>query len=125
AVFEPHSAALPDPYALKQVPLEKFAAAVLPALPRLPKGQARARVVTMAANLRLLEKRFRSILLVVSILDWPWIKDSYSSETVPSAEDDAVEDTQVHAVAPRTLPFVLGELPFITGLYERARSELD
>ncbi len=125
AVFEPHSAALPDPYALKRVQLEKFAAAVLPALPRLPAGQARERVVTMAANLRLLERRFRSILLVVSILDWPWIKDAYFSETIPSAEDDAVEDTQIHAVAPRTLPFVLGELPFITGLYERARSELD
>lgn len=125
AVFEPHSAGLPDPYALKRVPLEKFAAAVLPAIPRPPAGQPLDRVVTMAANLRRLEQRYQSILLVVSILDWPWIKDAYFSETPVAAEDDAVEPAEIHAVDPRTLHFVLGELPFITGLYERAREQLD
>ncbi len=125
AVFESRSTVLPDPYALKQVPLEKFAAAVLPAIPRLPDGQAADRVVTMAANLCRLEERFRSILLVVSVLDWPWIKDAYSSETSVSREDDAVETTETYAVDGKTLLFVLGELPFITGLYERARAELD
>jgi hypothetical protein len=125
AVFEPRSTVLPDPYALKQVPLEKFAAAVLPAIPRLPLGQAVDRVVTMAANLRRLEERFQSILLVVSILDWPWIKDAYSSKTPVSREDDAVETTEIYGVDIKTLLFVLGELPFITGLYEQARAELD
>jgi len=125
AVFEPRSTILPDPYALKQVSLEKFAAAVLPAIPRLPAGQSADRVVTMAANLRRLENRFRSILLIVSILDWPWIKDAYFSKAPVQAEDDAVEETAIQAVDPRTLLFVLGELPFITGLYERARRELD
>src|SRR5262249_22445572 len=79
AVFEPRSTVLPDPYALKQVSLAKFAAAVLPAIPRLPPGQSADRVVTMAANLRRQGSRFRAILLVVSILDWPWIKDAYFS----------------------------------------------
>jgi hypothetical protein len=125
AVFEPRSTVLPDPYALKQVSLDKFAAAVLPAIPRLPPGQSVDRVVTMAANLRRLESRFRSILLIVSILDWPWIKDAYFSEAPVQAEDDAVEETAIQAVDPRTLLFVLGELPFITGLYERARRDLD
>ncbi len=125
AVFKPISAGLPDPYALKQVPLEKFAAAVLTALPRLPAGQATDRVVAMAANLRRLEQHFGSILLVVSVLDWPWIKDAYYSKTPAEAGDEPVEPTLIHTVDPRTLLFVLGELPFITGLYERARSELD
>ena len=31
----------------------------------------------MAARLRELEARYRSILLVCSILDWPWIRDAY------------------------------------------------
>ena len=31
---------------------------------------------------------------------------------------------QTFAVDPRTLIFVLGELPFLTGLYERGRREL-
>jgi hypothetical protein len=125
AVFEPRSTVLPDPYALKQVALEKFAAAVLPAIPRLPPGQAVDRVVAMADYLRRLEGRYRSILLVVSVLDWPWIKDAYFSKTPVQVEDDAVEATAIQAVDPRTLLFVLGELPFITGLYERARRELD
>lgn len=125
AVFEPRSAGLPDPYALKTVPLEKFAAAVLPSVARLPPGQATDRVVAMAASLRRLEQRFPSILLVVSVLDWPWIKDAYFSQTEQQTADDAVEPTEIHAVEARTLLFVLGELPFLTGLYERARNELD
>ncbi len=125
AIFQPISAGLPDPYALKQVELDKFAAAVLPAVPRLPAGQPIDRVVAMAANLRRLEEHFPSILLVVSVLDWPWIKDAHFSKTETEAENDAVEPTEIHAVDPRTLLFVLGELPFLTGLYERARRELD
>jgi hypothetical protein len=61
----------------------------------------------------------------VSVLDWPWIKDAYFSNTPANVADDAVEATEIHRVDPRTLLFVLGELPFITGLYERARTELD
>src|SRR3954470_15718900 len=34
-----YSGGFPDPYALKRLPLEKFVAATLPAIPRLPKGQ--------------------------------------------------------------------------------------
>lgn len=125
AVFQPVTAGMPDPYALKQVPVEKFAAAVLPSIGRLPEGQPIDRVVTMAHRLRWLEKKHRSILFVCSLLDWPWIKDAYSSETAPTAEDDAVEETQMFATDPNTLLFLLGELPYITGLYERARQELD
>jgi hypothetical protein len=125
AVFEPITSGLPDPYALKQVPLEKFAAAVLPALPKLPEGQPTDRVVTMATRLRVLEQRFESILLVTSFLDWPWIKDAYFSQTPETAGDEEVEPTTIHAIEPKTALFVLGELPFITGLYERARRELD
>ena len=125
AVFEPHSAGLPDPYALKTVPLEKFAAAVLTSVPRPKPGQPTDRVVTMAANLRRLEQHFSSILLVVSVLDWPWIKDAYFSKTPAAVENDLVEATEIHAVDSRTLLFMLGELPYITSLYERAREELD
>ncbi|MEX0717581.1 MAG: hypothetical protein WD066_13395, partial [Planctomycetaceae bacterium] len=43
----------------------------------------------------------------------------------PAIEDDLVEETRLFAADPRTLVFLLGELPFVTGLYERARAELD
>ena len=40
-------------------------------------------------------------------------------------EHDIVQDPVRYAVKNRTLIFLFGELPFITGLYERARSELE
>ncbi len=123
--FEPLTAVLPDPYALKQLAVERFAAGVLPALSPLPAGQPRDRVVTMAQRLRDLEARDERILFVCSILEWPWVKDAYFDKMTTAVEDDDVAPTSIHAVAPRTMLFLLSELPYITGMYERARAELD
>jgi hypothetical protein len=123
--FQVVSGVLPDPYALKQVDADVFSAAVLPALPRLPEGQPQQRVRTMAARLRELERRHQSILFVCSLTDWPWVRESYVEEH-PALEDDApVEETRLLRVAPQSLIFLLGELPYLTGLYEQARFELD
>ena len=78
--FEASTANFPDMlYALKKVRPEAFAAAVLPVLPRLP-GPANCTPAGshwMAGRLRELEGRHRSILLVCSLTDWPWIRDAY------------------------------------------------
>ena len=122
--FEPLTRVLPDPYALRQVALDKFSAAMLPHLPPLPEGQPRQRVTAMAAKLRELTEKYRSILLVCSIVDWPWIVDAWQrDESRP--EDDLVEETLCYQVAQNTLIFALGELPSITADYERARQELE
>lgn len=123
--FEPLSAPLPDPYALKRVPVEVFSGAVLPALPRLPPGQPQHRAATMAARLRELELRHRSILFVCSLTDWPWVREAYTERKTSDSIDDDVEPPQPYRVDPATLIFLLGELPYITGLYELARAELD
>ncbi len=128
--FEPYTANLPDPYALKKVTIERFAAAILPNIERVPEGQRRDRVRYMAGQLHEIESRHQSILLVCSVLDWPWIREAYqesadNSPTDIGIEDDFVEPTATHEVDPKTLIFMLGELPFVTGLYERARSELE
>ncbi len=123
--FQQFGAVLPDPYALKKVDVDRFAAAVLPAIPRLPSGQPQDRVVAMANRLRDLETDSKSILFVCSITDWPWIKDAYHDGVQQTAEDDLVEETRIYANDARTHIFLLGELPFITGLYERAKAELD
>ena len=125
ASFKPVGLVLPDPYALKHVRSDRFAAAVLPVLPRLPSGQPTDRCVAMANRLRELETQFDSILFVCSLIDWPWIKEAYSDRTPQTVFDEEVEETETHAIDPRTLTFLLGELPYITGLYERARTELD
>ena len=126
--FQAYSGGFPDPYALKKLPLEKYVAAVLPALPRVPKGQPRQRVAHMARRLAELEKRHRRVLLVCSILDWPWIREAYNALAdglTGQIADEEVEETQVYQPNEKNLYFCLGELPFITGLYEQARAELD
>lgn len=123
--FQPLTAPLPDPYALKRVAVEQFCGAVLPALPPLPEGQPQQRAVAMAARLRRLERRYRSVLFLCSLTEWPWVREAFVEGREPSATDEAVEEPVLYRVDPRTLLFLLGELPFITGLYERARAELD
>ncbi|MBM4075480.1 MAG: hypothetical protein FJ267_07535, partial [Planctomycetes bacterium] len=125
AQFESYAAGLPDPYALKQVSPSQFSAAVLPSIARLPDGQPQNRVIHMAARLRELEKRYDRILFICSIMDWPWIREAFVERTHDESEHDLVEQTSIYRADPGTLLFLLGELPFITGLYERARSELE
>ena len=125
ASFLPFSSVLPDPYALRTVALDQFATALLPALRRPPSGQPTHRVTHMAQRLAELENKFSSILLVCSVLDWPWIREAYTERTPCSVEHDDVDDTGVYEIDSRTLLFLFGELPFVTGLYERARAELE
>jgi len=125
AHFESYSAVLPDPYALKQVSPERFAAAVLPTIPRPTAEQTRQRVAHMGRRLRELESRYQRILLVCSLIDWPWIREAYRDLSAQTSEHDAIEPTETYAVEGRTSLFMLGELPYITGLYEQARAELE
>jgi hypothetical protein len=124
-VFLPLAAVLPDPYAVKSVAADRFAAAVLPTLPRPPHGQPLDRVTMMASRLRELEQKYESILFVCSLLDWPWIREAVLEKAEPTARDEETEEPEILAPEPQSLIFLLGELPFITGLYERARAELD
>lgn len=123
--FEPHSTSLPDAFALKRLPIERFAAATLPFMPRPPRGQATDRVRHMAARLRDLESQYESILFVCSMLEWPWVREAYVEKLHVNADDTHVNETELCQPAPKTLMFMLGELPFISGLYEQARASLD
>lgn len=125
AEFEPHSKLLPDSYALKTVALERFAGALLTAIPRLPPGQPIHRVTHMAQRLHELEEHHQAVLLICSILEWPWIREAYQEQHEPAAEDEEIGNTRILKPEPESLMFLLGELPFITGLYERARRELE
>ena len=124
-VYEQQSANLPDPYALKTVQLEKFLAAVLPALPEpTPGSQRQQRIRRMAFELHRLELDYEHIVFVCSAADWPWIKQAYS-QRLPYVEN-FVGPALPRLARPseENLFFVLGELPFITHLYEHRRAEL-
>jgi len=122
--FEAHFSNYPDPYALKKVSPEGFAAAVLPGIPPPQEGQHADRIVTMAARLRELEEKYQSVLFVCSLMDWPWVRDAYMRKLEPEDAEPFYAPVQTFGVDPKQLIFVLGELPFVTGLYERGRREL-
>ncbi len=123
--FRPNEAVLPDAYAVKKVRIDRFAAAVLPQIQPPAFEQLRHRIVHMASRLRELEAEFASILFVCSALEWPWIRASFSAGLGSDAEHDEVFETEAYSVRDQTHIFMMGELPFITGLYERARAELE
>ena len=122
--FLAESGSFPDPYALKRVSPRLFSAAILHAIPRPDTEQHIDRINWMASRLRELESRYRSMLLVCSVLDWPWIRDAYCNATPPPFQESFFAPIQSYRVDPRHLIFALGELPYITSLYERGRSEL-
>lgn len=133
--FLPFAAVMPDPFALRHVRPERFAAALLPSIARPPDEQTRSRIMHMAMRLRELEQRHERVLFVTSVLYWPWIREAYHSLVQPSndsraakrqlPEGDEVLAPQAYEVDPKTLIFLFDELPFITGLYERARAKLE
>jgi hypothetical protein len=114
----------PDPYTLKSVPLATFAAATVPFLPP-PRTQTPRwdRICWMAFRLHELELDFHAILFLCPISDWPWLRKAYQ-ERLPYASPE-----QPHGfpdwwkVEPASLYFVLGELPYVTQLYEQRREE--
>lgn len=123
--FHNTNISLPDPYALKKVAIEKFSAAVLPSLPRPHDPWHQERIAWMAHRLRQLERKHQRVLFVCSVADWPWVREAYLERTPVAPPHGPEHEPEIYKVAPETLIFLLGELPFLTGLYERARAELD
>ena len=123
--FQPQSTVLPDPYALKTVSLERFATAVLPSIMRPFIDQEKQRIRYMAWKLHQLERQYDNIVLVCSIQKWPWLHEAYAEFHGEPPEHDAVEPPTIYSVNPNSLLFMFGELPFITGLHEQARAQLE
>ncbi len=122
--FETYSRTLPDAYALKRVSIKTFAAAVLPHLSQPDHPHWLARMAFMARRLRELSVDFKNILFVVSILDWPWIRKFFNDSSLAQIADQPVNDVIRYQVDFDSYYFLLGEIPFITNLYERARASL-
>ncbi len=124
-VFEPAPFTAPDPYALKQIPLAAYAAALLPSLPApIPHSQRERRIAWMAFRLHELELEYASILCLCHVADWPWLREAYRERSPYVAPEPIVQRPSALPVSPSTLYFALGELPFLTELYERRRAEV-
>lgn len=125
SMFEPLAFSAPDPFALKRVSLEAFAASMIPSCPTPPRGsQQWERIAWMAFRLHELELEYESILCLCHLADWPWLRLAYHERSEYLSPDKPVGPVERHPIDASTLYFVLGELPFITELYERRRAEL-
>ena len=137
--FEQEAQMVPDPFALRTTTIERFCAASLPAIPRPVSTQRQDRIRFVASKLVQLQARYAKIVCLCDLQDWPWIRESLSASGVPKTTSqltgevdslheklpDGVLPAENYSVDSRTLLFFLGELPFITSLYEQARSSLD
>jgi hypothetical protein len=125
AIFESSPFHTPDPFALKQVSLAAFAASLTPTLAAPAAGsQQQERIAWMAFQLHQLELDYESIVCLCHVADWPWLRSAYR-ERLPYREPERPAGRpERYRVDPNTLYFILGELPFVTSLYERRRAEL-
>jgi len=125
AAYEETGLALPDPYALKEVMLEKFLAALLPALLAPEEGsQRQSRIRRMAYELHRLELEYERVVFVCSVEDWPWIRQAYRMREKYEDHNSTIGMPRLQRIGENSLYFVLGELPYITYLYEHRRAEL-
>ena len=122
--FQPTSWVGPDPYVLKSVSLDSFSAVTIPFLPSPePESQRQARISWMAFRLHELELEYRNIVCLCSLIDWPWLRQAYQDRMPYVPPEQPIERPAWWKVEPASLYFLLGELPFITQLYEYRREE--
>ena len=122
--FTPTPFTAPDPYAIKQVPMASFCAALVPFLSPPSEGsQQEARIRWMAFRLHELELDYQAIVCLCHIADWPWLRQAYQARSPFSNPEPLAVFPRACSVSPNTLYFLLGELPFVTQVYEQRRTQ--
>lgn len=125
ARFEPLPFVGPDPYAVKSISLPMLAAATIPSLMAPPPGsQQDQRIKWMAFRLHELELDYSSILCLCHMADWPWLRAGYQANAPYDGPESTTGRPVRCSVNVDSLYFALGELPFLTELYERRRETL-
>ena len=115
---------LPDSYPLPETGLEAFAAACLPVLPSPEPGSQRdERIRHMAHQVHLLELDHRRVVFVCALADWPWVRQAYHSRSPYPQPFGRPQMPNLTHLAEDSLYFLLGELPYLTFLYEHRRAE--
>lgn len=114
---------LPDEYAIVHVGLEKYYQSVLPVLlPPEPGSIQDLRERWMAARLKQLDKRFGKILFVCGLAHLEGIRRHLASPKTRLWKIDRPDyETRIYAVHPDSIYLLMGEIPYLTFLYEKSR----
>jgi hypothetical protein len=125
ANYQPRKIDFPDTFALQQMSIQKFNAALLLTLKRFPAESLHdKRARWMAYQLHKLEMDHSNIVLICSVLDWPWIKEAYDERLDYVSPGSVDHFPHLYSVDKNTLFFALSEFPYITYLYEKNRQEM-
>ena len=124
--FEKPTTVLPDEYAVRRCGLPRFYEMVKPFLPPTePGGLDDRRERWMAHFLRALDARSKPALFVCGMGHLEGIRRHFEAKTPPPENEGHYTETKLYGVKHDTLAFLLGELPFLTYLWERARAAWD
>ena len=122
--FESSTWSGPDAYALHTLSFEAFTASTLPFLPTPELNSSRwERIAWTAFRLHELELDYQAILFLCPLIDWPWIRQAYAQRTSYAMPEKPPARPIWWGVESLSLYFMLGELPFVTQLYEDRRNE--
>lgn len=107
SLYQSEEWSLPDPFAREAGLLARFATAVLPSIPRPRLSQTIDSIANIAKRLKRLELRYKNIVLLCFLPQWPWIREAYQQSEEPELEVETVYDPQVLGVDRRVSPFYL------------------
>ncbi len=125
-MFENRITVLPDEYAVRLCPLKRYYKAVKPFLPQTPPGSLDdERELRMAVSLRQLDREKKRTLFVCGLGHLEGIRRHFESSVEPVEEEAYFCEPRLYSVNHDTLYFILGELPYLAHLYEKARASID
>jgi hypothetical protein len=116
---------LPDPYAIEKAGLEDFYQRVVADLPSEPIDLDRNREREMAARLFALSQRHERVMFVCGMAHWERIRALLEGGNLPAPTDTEREGVVLANLSPKSFGEVLGEIPYLTYLYEITRQKGD
>lgn len=116
---------LPDEYAIESIGFDAYSSLCLTVIAQSPADTAAAEHGrAIASRLRTLRMRYRSILAVVHLRHVAEVVRQYRDGVADTPADTRGYSVLSEVINADHLYFALGELPFITGKYERERYDL-
>lgn len=119
---------LPDPLSLHGLGIERYFEECVPTLARHRRGPLdELRESHMAAGLSELQASYSGrILWICGMAHWLAIRRHLEKGTGKAHPGQGIaEDLEIRRLDPRSLPHIMGEMPFVVGAYEEHRGGLD
>jgi len=127
--FQCATTTLPDPHGVRTLGLEEWYRTCLPLLARHPSsGQDAIREAHMAARLRTLLDRFPGrILFLCGMAHWGPVRSllERGGGILCDAEGPPPDRITRFSAHPRSIPFLMGEIPWVTVQFEKHRAGID